>query len=32
MLDACESDEYRVRDLIHLLVQSRIFLGQEGCR
>ncbi|MEZ6123604.1 MAG: DUF1592 domain-containing protein [Planctomycetaceae bacterium] len=32
MLDACESDGYRVRDLIHSLVQSRIFLGQEGCR
>lgn len=28
MLDACESDGYRVRDLVHALVQSRIFLGQ----
>lgn len=27
MLDECESDGYRVRDLISLLVQSRIFLG-----
>ena len=32
MLDACESDGYRVRDLIHSLVQSRIFLGKDGCR
>ena len=29
ILDACESDGYRVRDLIHSLVQSRIFLGKE---
>ena len=28
MLDACESDRYRVRELIHSLVQSRIFLGK----
>ncbi|MCB9922140.1 MAG: DUF1592 domain-containing protein [Planctomycetaceae bacterium] len=28
MLDARESDGYRVRDLIHSLVQSRVFLGQ----
>ena len=28
MLDACESDGYRVRDLIHSLVQSRVFLGK----
>ncbi len=32
ILDACESDGYRVRDLIHSLVQSRIFLGKDGCR
>ena len=32
MLDACESEGYRVRDLIHSLVQSRIFLGKDGCR
>lgn len=32
MLDACDSDGYRVRDLIHSLVQSRIFLGKDGCR
>jgi hypothetical protein len=32
MLDACESDGYRVRDLIHSLVQSRVFLGKDGCR
>lgn len=32
MLDACGSDGYRVRDLIHSLVQSRIFLGKDGCR
>ncbi len=32
MLDACEKDGYRVRDLMLALVQSRIFLGnhQEG--
>jgi hypothetical protein len=27
MLDACEKDGYRVRDLVHALVQSPIFLG-----
>lgn len=31
MLDACADDGYRVRDLIHSLVQSRIFLGLTGC-
>ena len=30
MLDACEPNGYRVRDLIHALVASRIFLGQEA--
>ncbi|MCA9078529.1 MAG: DUF1585 domain-containing protein, partial [Planctomycetaceae bacterium] len=29
MLDACEADGYRVRDLIHVLVRSRVFLGQR---
>ena len=32
MLDACETNRFRFRDLIHALVQSRIFLGKEGCR
>lgn len=32
LLDACEANGYRVRDLIHSLVQSRIFLGMEGSR
>ena len=32
MLDHCEHAGYRVRDLLHSLVQSRIFLGQAGCR
>lgn len=27
LLDACAKDGYRVRDLMHALVQSRIFLG-----
>ena len=27
MLDACAKDGYRVRDLVHALVQSSIFLG-----
>ncbi|MFZ4768456.1 MAG: DUF1585 domain-containing protein, partial [Roseimicrobium sp.] len=27
MLDACAADGFRVKDLIHALVQSRIFLG-----
>ena len=27
MLDACAQDGYRVRDLVHVLVQSPIFLG-----
>ena len=29
ILDACASHDYRVRDLLHALVQSPIFLGQE---
>jgi hypothetical protein len=32
VLDACETDGYRVRGLVHALVQSRIFLGKEGSR
>ena len=32
MLDACEKNHFRVRDLVHAIVQSRIFLGKEGCR
>lgn len=32
ILDACKTDGYRVRDLIHSHVQSRIFLGKDGCR
>ncbi len=32
LLDVCEPDGYRVRDLIHSLVQSRIFLGKDGGR
>jgi hypothetical protein len=27
MLDACAQDGYRVRDLVHALVQSPIFTG-----
>ena len=30
-LNACSDDGYRVKDLIHSLVQSRIFLGPAGC-
>jgi len=29
MLDACAKDGYRVRDLVHALVQSPIFLGNQ---
>ncbi len=32
MLDACAADDYRVKDLVLALVQSRIFLGQAGCQ
>ena len=32
ILDDCEKNRYRVRDLIHALVKSTIFLGKEGCR
>ncbi len=32
MLDDCAMEGYRVRDLIHALVQSRVFLGKGGCR
>ena len=31
MLDACAADDFRVRDLMLALVQSKIFLGQSGC-
>ena len=31
MLDACEKDGYGVRDLLLALVQSKIFLGPDGC-
>lgn len=30
MLDACQEQDYRVRDLLHALVHSKIFLGQDG--
>ncbi|MFN0107848.1 MAG: DUF1592 domain-containing protein [Blastocatellia bacterium] len=30
ILDACAKDGYRVRDLLHAIVQSNIFLGQNG--
>lgn len=29
MLDACAQDGYRVKDLLHALIQSRIFLGGQ---
>ena len=32
MLDACAADGYRVRDLLHAVVQSKIFLGGENAR
>lgn len=32
MLDKCAADGYRVRDLLHAFVQSRIFLGSEQPR
>ncbi|MDA0284836.1 MAG: DUF1585 domain-containing protein, partial [Planctomycetota bacterium] len=31
ILDACADNQYRVRDLLHSLIQSRIFLGQACC-
>lgn len=31
MLNACSENGYRARDLLHALVQSRIFLGLSGC-
>ncbi len=30
MLDACATQGYRIRDLVHALVQSKVFLGQEN--
>ncbi|HMV50321.1 MAG TPA: DUF1592 domain-containing protein, partial [Blastocatellia bacterium] len=30
ILDACAKNNYRVGDLLHTLVQSKIFLGQNG--
>ncbi len=30
ILDACESEGYGVRDLVHALVQSRVFLGEKA--
>jgi mono/diheme cytochrome c family protein len=32
ILDGCAADGYRVRDLLHAFVQSRIFLGSEQPR
>lgn len=32
ILDACADDDYRVGDLLHALVQSRVFLGLDGCK
>ena len=32
ILDACAPNGYRIRDLLNFFVQSRIFLGKEGCR
>jgi hypothetical protein len=32
ILDACAKDQYRLRDLLIALTQSRIFLGPKGCR
>ena len=32
ILDECEPNGYRVRDLVHALVQSVIFLGKEGAQ
>jgi len=32
MLDRCAADGYRVGDVLTALVQSKIFLGQAGCR
>ena len=29
MLDACAQDGYRERDLVHVLLQSPIFLGHQ---
>jgi hypothetical protein len=30
MLDACAAGEFRVRELVHALVRSRIFLGSQS--
>lgn len=32
ILNACAADGYLIRDLLHALVQSRIFLGQENAQ
>ena len=32
ILDRCAADGYRVRDLLHAFIRSRIFLGQEKTR
>jgi hypothetical protein len=32
LLDACAADGYRVRDLIHALVESKIFLGHKDAQ
>lgn len=32
ILDSCATTDYRTRDLLHGLIQSRIFLGTEGMR
>jgi len=32
ILDVCEANGYRIGELVHALVQSRVFLGKEGSR
>jgi hypothetical protein len=32
ILDACAAGGYRVKDLLLGLIESRIFLGNVGCR
>jgi hypothetical protein len=32
MLDSCAATDYRLGDLLHALVQSKLFLGPAGCQ
>jgi len=32
LLDACSTNGYRTRDLLHGFIHSKVFLGPAGCK